>query len=699
MEIKSIKPEPIKKREGNSEAEILAEAKKRVEIANRNWKPTFDNAEEDELFISGEQWGAEDLKARDEESRVSLVVNQLQQYISRVAGAQKKQVQEIKISPVEADSKEQTIKTVGGQDVALSKALEGVVRNIQAVSNATQHYKTAFRHGLGGIGWLRVLTEYSRQDSFDLDVKIEAISNRWSVLMDPNAKEADYSDANYCFVFEKMSRDEFRVRYPDATVGELGPDSETQMWWGNEKEVTATEYFRREPVTRTLLLLSSGETVYKDEVKDVLDEFEAEGITVERERRVKTHKVIWSKITANSILEKDREFPTSTIPIVPVLGREVNIKGIRHYQGLITHAKDPQRMLNYWQSAATERIGLAPKAPYIAEAEAIEGHEIQWREANTKNFAVLMYNKGFTRPQREAPPAMPIAEMNMAQNMQNSIQTTIGMYDASLGKASNETSGRAILARQSESDTGTFEFVDNLANAMRRIGILCVELIPKVYDTERILRIKNPDGTGDFVEINKVVTDEESGKEVVIHDLAMGKYDVTITTGSSYATKRMETADSMMQFATAVPQVAQVAADLIAENLDFNNSEAIAMRLKKQLPPQLLSPEEQEELAKNAPEPQPDPNAELMAKQQELVQQEQALKTQQEQFKTQQAELKVAQDQIKLQQEQIKLDTLEIEANEADVLKGEENNEKVKDKTAKDIADKIIAQNGEAPTP
>lgn len=694
MKAESIAEAPVKVRADDTEQSILEEAKKRVEIANLNWKKTFDNAEDDELFISGEQWGVEDLQTRDDEGRVSLVVNQLQQYISRVAGAQKKQVQEVKISPVEADSKEPTLRTVGGEDVSLSKVLEGVVRNIQSVSNAQQQYKTAFRHSLGGIGWLRVLTEYSRQDSFDLDVKIAAIPNRWSVLMDPNAKEADYSDANWCFVFERMSQDEFRVRYPDKTVGDLSSDTSEFTWWGNDKTITVTEYFRREPATRTLQLLSSGETVYKDEIKDVIDELEAEGITIVRERRVKTYKVIWSKITANSTLEKDREFPTSTIPIVPVLGREVNIRGKKHYQGLITHAKDPQRMLNYWQSAATERISLAPKAPYIAEDEAIEGYEVEWRLANTKNFAVLRHKKGTNPPKREAPPAMPIAEMNMAQNMQNSIQTTVGMYDASLGKESNETSGRAILARQQESDTGTFDFVDSLANAMRRVGILCVELIPKVYDTERILRIKNLDGTGDFVEINKVVKDEETGKEVVIHDLAMGKYDVTITTGASYATKRIETADSMLQFMQAVPQAAQVASDLVAENMDFNNSDAIAMRLKKQLPPQLLSAEEQEELAKNAPEPQPDPNAELLAKQQELEQQEQALKTQQEQFKTQQAQLKVAQDEIKLAQEQIKLDTLEIEANEADILKGGENDEEAKERIAKQIADNI--QNGAA---
>lgn len=679
--IESIADKPVQVREGNSEEDILKEARERVAVASLNWKETFDTAEEDELFIAGAQWDSETLLLREEEGRVTLTTNQLQQYVSRVSGAQRKQVQEIKVSPVESNTKEGTIKTVGGQDVTLSKVYEGVIRNIQAVSNAPAQYKTAFRHGLGGIGWLRVLTDYARQDSFDLDIKIAAIPNRWSVLMDPNAKEADYSDANYCFISERMSKDEFKARYPNASPGDLDTTNRGGIWWGDDKTITVTEYFRREPVTRTLQLLSSGETVYKDEIKDVIDELAEEGITVTRERAVKTYKVIWSKITSNSTLEKDREFPTSTIPIVPVVGREVNIRGKKTFQGLITHAKDSQKMLNYWQSAATERISLAPKAPYIAEAEAIEGHEMQWRTANIKNYAVLTYNKGYNAPKREQPPLMPVAEMNMAANMQASIQSTIGIYDASIGKASNETSGRAILARQGEADTGTFEFVDNLANAMRRVGILLVELVPKVYDTERILRIKNPDGSGDFVEINKVIEDEETGKKVVINDLAVGKYDVTITTGSSYATKRIETADSMIQFMTAVPQAAAVAADLVAENMDFNNSDEIATRLKKTLPANLLSPEEQEELAKNTPEPESDPNMQLQAEMQQLEQQKQAFELQQEQLKTAQQELKVEQDKIKLASEQIKL---EKEIATTDTL-----DEGGKDALAREIAEKV----------
>jgi len=653
--MKPISSQPVQTRENNSEEAILEEARERAAIALFGWKETFKNSREDEAFIAGAQWDAEALRDRELDGRPALVINQLQQYISRIAGAQKKQVQEIKISPVESNSQEElSIKTIGNNDVKVSKVLEGVVRNIQSVSNATAHYKTAFRHGLTGIGWLRVLTGYSRQDSFELDIKIEAIRDRLSVLIDPSAKESDYSDADYCFIHERISHEEFYKRYPGKKIGSLDETSDTRFW-GDDKTITVSEYFRREPVTRTLCLLSSGETVYKDDVKDIMDELADKGIYIARERKVRTYKIIWSKITANDILESDREFQTSTIPVIPVLGREAIINERRIYQGAVTHAKDPQTMLNFWQSAATERISLAPKSPYVGEAESIEGYEAMWKTANVKNYSFLPYKKGFQPPRREAPPSMPMAEMQMSQTMQQNIQSSIGIYDASLGKAGNETSGRAILARQSESDTGSFEFIDNLTNAMRRVGILLVELIPKVYDTERILRIKNPDGSGDFVEINKVVTDEQTGEDIIVNDLAMGKYDVVVTTGASYATKRIETADSMLQFAQAVPQVASVAADLIAENMDFNNSDAIAERLKKSLPPQILSKEDQEELMKDQPAPQPDPNLVMQQQMAQMKTDQEKLKTQQEQLQTQQEKIKLEKEKLEYQKEQEEL--------------------------------------------
>jgi len=687
----SISVKPIQIRDGNDISDILKEAKERVSIAYLFWQDTFDSSEDDELFISGVQWDNDSMTNRENENRVTLTINQLQQYVSRVAGSQKKQVQEIKISPINSTgtSEEDDVLTVGGSAISTSKALEGIVRNIQQQSNATQHYKRAFRHGLSGIGWLRVLTEYSSNDSFDLDIKIESITNRWSVLIDPHAKETDYSDANYCFISERISHDEFRKRYPDKSIGDLH-DSQENYWWGTDKTITITEYFRREPKTRKILMLSTGETVYEDEVEEVLDELFAQGITVVRERTVDTYQVIWSKITSNDVLEHERIFHTTTIPIVPVLGREVNTRYKRKYQGLITHAKDAQRMLNYWQSSATERVSLAPKAPYIAEAEAIEGYENVWQTANTKNWSVLPYRKGHTAPRREAPPAMPVAEMQLAESMTRNIQSAIGIYDASLGSKSNETSGRAILARQGEADTGTFEFVDNLANAMRRIGILLVELIPKVYDTERVMRIVNPDGTGDFIELNKQIIDEQSGKSFLINDMTRGKYDVTVTTGNSYATKRIEASQSILEFMKAVPQSAQVASDLVAQNMDFPHSEEIAERLKKTLPANLLTKEEQEQIAKDAPPPQPSPE-QILAKAEADKSEADAKMKQSEQ------EFKIKIEEIKLQTAELNFKTKQIEAGikiENERISKVDRENKRRDDVARSIADKMKNNQG-----
>jgi hypothetical protein len=278
----------------------------------------------------------------------------------------------------------------------------------------------------------------------------------------------------------------------------------------------------------------------------------------------------------------------------------------------------------------------------------------------------------------------PAAEMQYAATMQNTIQATIGMYDASVGNAGKDQSGKAILAQQSESDTGTYDFADSLKNAQRRIGILLIELIPKIYDTERILRIKNPDGSGDFVEINKTVVDEQTGKEVVINDLAMGKYDVIVTTGASYATKRTETADSMLRFAQAIPQVAEVAPDLIAENMDFANSDAIAERLKKTLPPQILSKEEQEDLAEDTPEPQPDPNLVIQQQMQQMDMQIKQMEVEREKLKTEQEQLDTQQQAIKLEEEKVKLQQAEVSFQQ-----DRETNRK---NTRDDVVSNIVSQ-------
>jgi len=622
--------EPIQTRRGNDEQAVLQEIRERAAHAVEAWQHNHDAAHEDIRFLAGEQWPEAIRKEREDEGRPCLTLNKLPQYIDQVLGDQRQNRPAVSVHPVEANAASDATKVpnvAGNNDYDLAQVYEALIRNIEYTSNAEAHYDTAFQHAVeGGFGWLRVLTKYSSDDAFEQDLCIKSIHNRFAVLMDPEAVEPDYSDANWCFIGDRMKRAEFRKRYPDAALGDLtDADRTAYAWWTTEEMVRVAEYFYREPATRELLLLSDGRTVWQDQIKDVLDELARDyGVTVIRRRKVKTYKVKWMKVTAYSILEGPIDWPGTTIPVAPVLGKEITLGDKTYYRGLIRFAKDAQRMHNFWMTAATERVALAPKAPYTGPAEAFEGYEHIWANANRDNRSYLPYNAvpSGDRPRREQPATMPAAELQLALSATDEMKATIGLYDASVGNEGNEQSGRAIIARQRQGDRGTFAYIDNLSRAIRRVGQILIELIPRIYDSERVLRLRFEDGEGDWVQINQTVVDEQSGKEVLVNDIAAGKFDVTVKAGPSYQTQRLEAAESLMQFVQAVPQAGQVVLDLIAKNMDWPGSQEIAKRLKKALPPGVLEPDEMEEAGIQPPEPSPEQQAAMAKSQADTAQAE-----------------------------------------------------------------------------
>lgn len=623
--------EQVKERDDNSEYAFLQEARERAAYGMERWQDNFRAAQEDIEFLAGEQWPQSVRTERAEEDRPCLTLNKLPQFVDQVLGDQRQNrpaihihAVEDNVTPTQTPKKEELAQldpadasrakgkvpnTVGNQDYSLAEVYESLIRNIEYMSNAEAHYDTAFQHAVeSGFGWLRVLTHYQNEDTFDQDCKIEAIPNRFNVILDPDCREPDYSDANWGFVIERITKKQFDKRYPGKAVGDLGDGS---TFWVTEEHIAIAEYFWREPTKRTLLLLSDGKTVWQDEVKDVLDELAENGIQVIRERKVKTYKVMWAKITAHDVLEKQREWHGRTIPLIPVLGKEMTIGDQKFFRGLIRFAKDAQRMHNYWMTAATERVALAPKAPWIASDDMIDGRP-EWEDANKKNYSVLTYNQqpDGSRPQRDMPANMPAAELQLALSATDELKATVGIYDASLGNQSNETSGKAILARQRQGDRGTFAYIDNLSRAIRRVGQVLIEVIPRIYDGERVIRLRFADESGDWVKINETIRDDESGKDVLVHDIAAGKFDVTVKSGPSYATQRLEAADSLLQFVQAVPTSASVVLDLIAQNMDWPGAKDIARRLKKIVPPGVLDADEMEEAGIEAPQPTPEQQAE-----------------------------------------------------------------------------------------
>ena len=667
-----IQQEPIQTRDGNDKYSLLKEARERAQTAYSYYKGIYKQAAEDVEFLY--KIGV-DYEGIDEDNRLHLDFNRLPQFVNRVVGAQRNEVQSIDVVPTEEGNND-AFTTDTGKQIDKWEALSDIIRDIEYRSNAIAAYKTAFKQAVeGGFGWLRVLTEY-KKNSFDLDIRIKGIRDRWSVIIDPKVQESDMSDANYAFITEKMSRKEFQKRYPGKTTESIIGDEEGNLFWGDEETVTVAEYFRREPYKKTIVLLSNGGVVDKKEINGHEQELAQQGILVVKQRIVTEYRVIWCKLSAQDILEGEIEFPTSTIPIVPVLGRVVDAKQKRYFYGLIRDAKGAQTALNKTFSSALERIDDSPLSPFIAEDKAIEGYEDIWAEANTKKYSVLPYKKGEQMPQRLPGSTVPAAELNIIPELDNAIKNATGIFNASLGQRSNETSGIAIRARQSEGDVGTYEFIDNYRNAIRRIGLLITEMIPKIYDTERKVTLRKLDNTTGTLTFNKMNTNMATGQTSVENVLGNIDFDVRITAGATYNTKREENAEQILKLMQVNPQIAQVGSDLLVRNLDFSESNVLADRLEKTIPPNLLSEEKRKEVMKDMPQQQQQPDPAQIKAEADI----------------QKAQIALQIEQIKLEEAKIGLQQQQLQANVTAAQADQQRKQQIADNIAKSITNKNEVQ-------
>ena len=601
---RAMEPRPVPEKR-QSDDDLLRTARERAVYAQDWWRENHNLAAQDVTFVEGEQWGAADLA--DREGVPSLVMNGLAAYVEQVTGEQRQNRPAIHVRAADDYGAAQEYTVGDGKTTRRVKGAElysGIIRAIEFNSGAEAQYDAVHRHAVdGAMGFLRVVTRYANGRDFDQELLIKRVKNRWSVLLDPDAEEPDFSDAMYAFVIKDMPRSEFLRRYPKARVGSLVDTldaHERAFWSASEAKERITEYITREPVERELLLFSNGQMSYLDEVEDVVDDLEMQGVTVVRRRKVIDWRIRWRLITAWSVLEGPVDLPFKSIPIIPTFGRERNMPDNRTvYSSLIRHAKDPSRMSNYWWSAATQRISNASKAQWVASAEAIAGHENDWARANEGTGpAVLTYNEGSEQPRREPPPPMPVAEVSMAQQMTGLVRDTIGMGSPGMSDMPGDASGKALRTRQAVASTGTFVFTDNLSLAMRRIGLLLVQAIPRIYDTERVVTLLGEDRqSATWAKVNEVVVDQETGREVVINSLGSGEFDVYVTTGPTYASMREQAVEGQMQLMQIAPNLAPMFADKAVENMDWPQANQIAERIRRGMPPQILSPEERKELA------------------------------------------------------------------------------------------------------
>lgn len=570
------------KNPGGRTEDILVEARARLKVAIKAELDIRETAMEDMRFVAGEQWPETVKNERQEENRPLLTFNKMRKFVDIQIGEQRLNRPAMKVAPVD-----------DAGDEVIAKIYSELMRHIERISNADQVYDTAHATQLaGGLGYWRIVTEYAEDDSFDQDIKLKRIRNPMSVYMDRSGSDFLNRDAKYAFITDVISKEEFEEKWPDKYPSQFEAKSygEDYVNWFLDEKVRIAEYFWRTPTTKTLLQLESGEVVEENKKDGITKEFfEGRGFKVIKERKVKTHKVMWAKISGSDILEGPNEWAGSYIPIIPVYGKEMDLEGKVIYASLIRDAKDAQRMYNYWQTAATELVALAPKAPHLVTPKQIKGHERAWNEANRRNRPYLPYNYDSQagKPTREPPGTIPTGAVNQSATADADIKDTIGLYEASLGQRGNERSGKAIMERKKSSELGTFVFLDNMAQSITYSAQQIIELIPKVYDSERMFRILGPEDAQQLMVINKVIEDPLTGDTIVINDITRGKYDVVGISGVSYSTKRAEAADAMMQFVQYAPELAPLLMDIIAEVQEWPGAEKFAERIKKTLPPEL----------------------------------------------------------------------------------------------------------------
>ena len=546
------------------------------------------------------QWPADVLATRGSvqgqtiNARPCLTINKLPQHVLQVTNDQRQNRPSGKVIP--ADDK---------ADVEVAEIFNGLVRHIEYISDADVAYDTACDNQVTfGEGYFRILTEYCDDNSFEQDLRIGRIRDSFSVYMDPTIQDPCGSDAEWCFINQELTTEEYEREFPDASpLSSLayGVGDGQLNAWINQDTVRIAEYFYIKHEAKKLNQYAGGMTAMADspEAKQI----EMMGLQAVKTRDVDVRTVKWCKTNGFEVLE-ERDWAGKYIPVIRVIGNEFEIDGRMYVSGLVRNAKDAQRMYNYWVSQEAEMLALAPKAPFIGYGGQFEGYEQQWKTANINNWPYLEVNPDVTDgqggplplPQRAPPPLAQNGLLQAKMGAADDIKGTTGQYDASLGAQSNEVSGRAILAREKQGDTGTYHFIDNLARAIRYATRQLVDLIPHIYDTQRVARIIGIDGETDQAMIDptqpeavRKIVDQQTGATIKkIYNPNVGKYDVAVTTGPSYMTKRQEALDAMSRLLQGNPNLWAVAGDLFIKNMDWPGAQEMSKRFAKTIDPKLM---------------------------------------------------------------------------------------------------------------
>jgi len=560
---------------------ILDRIRKRRDFAYEYFNDYRTKALEDLKFCNPEnQWPDAEKAKRKQQGRPCLTIDRTNPFIDQLVNDERQNRPAIKTSPIN-----------DGADEDIADIYQGYIRHVERTSNADYAYDRASEaQKRCGFGFMRLGTDYIDEDTFDQDIKILSVPNPFMYYIDPESTEPDGSDAKWGFCEGDIVRETFKEQYPDAMLAEASSSDwksvgdDAPGWVSADgKSLRIVEYYELDHMPITLCLLDGNKSVPKDKVP--------KGTKILKERQSNKITLKWYKVCANQILDR-RDCPGKYIPIVPVYGKEMIINNERDYLGIVRGMKDVQRMIHVWKSAQTEAIGLAPRAPWIVALGALPACDKTWSTANTTNYSALFYNAWDTDGRQMPPPTRNVQEPAIQaitvalQGTEEDLKAVTGLYDPSRGLSDNANqSGIAIKSLQRQGLTSNFHFTDNFNRSLRHLGRILISWIPQIVDSERLIRIIGPDGAEKLVRVNtsEPVPHHNGTGQPRIYDMTIGKYDVDVDSGPSYATKRQENADALTNLAKMLPTVQQLGADILVRQLDFPEAKELAERVQ---PPQ-----------------------------------------------------------------------------------------------------------------
>lgn len=594
------------------------------------------------ISSSSNQWD-EEVKKRRGANRPALTFNLLNLVVKQIIGDYRQNKMAIDVLPAGGPATE---------DVA--DILSGIIRNIETDSKADQAYTNALECAArGNIGWLRVVTEYEADDVFNQKLMIKPVSNPLTVYCDPNARRVTREDAEWMIITEMLSKDEFRRQYPEAEENGwdlVDVNSDDMEDWGDDEQIRVAEYYTKERVSERLVAFDNGSVIAIDS-DDEIEALKQIGINPIKERQADRINIKWRKCTGSNILET-RMYKAKFIPLIPSLGEEVNIEGKVCLRSAIYYGIDAQHSYNYERSTSIERSALAAKAPWKVTQKEIEMWRDQWDNANNTPQPYLVFTPDAAHPQgpeRIEPPNPSGADAQNAQAAAQDVQRTTGVFDSQLGQKSNVHSGIGLQEQQAQGVTSTFIFIDNLRSAIEHCGRVLVDWIPITYDKERVVRTINAEDSIEMQTINQKKENRLLGVMEILNDVTVGKYDVVVTAGKAFASRRAEAVEGMLKWAQAFPQQAPLVADQILENMDVPGGDVMAARIKRSLPPQVVD----------------DPDS---PEGQQAMQQAQQKQQQQEQMQQQLLQAKIQTEQGKNQAAMAKSHATEVSA-QAEVVR------------------------------